>query len=264
MLRKMIRVDAVLIAVSIACCVCAAHAQLYVTDGLIGFWTLDAEDVKGDVAVDVSGNGNDGTIMGDPASTAGKVDEALDLDGDGDYVVLPDMGGAMQVSAEVWAWGRDNPQAHGLVSDTQWMDGTIHFKLRDGQISIRSPSQDSERLGPVVEPETWYHFAFTADADAGEMVVYMDGDVVLEEAYTDTNPIRLNEMKIGDEHVGRHFDGILDEVRIYDRVLTAEEVSHNLAVTSNAADATAVDPAGSLSVVWGHIKAAAHAATELE
>ena len=51
---------------------------------LVGWWRLD--DGSGTTAADSSGNGNDGTIQGDPQWVAGKVGGALEFDGDGDYV----------------------------------------------------------------------------------------------------------------------------------------------------------------------------------
>ena len=45
----------------------------YVTDGLIGFWTMDKADIQGDTVKDVSGNDNHGKIGGDPKSIDGKL-----------------------------------------------------------------------------------------------------------------------------------------------------------------------------------------------
>ena len=51
---------------------------------LVAHWKLD--DGSGTTAIDSSGNGNDGTFVGDPQWVAGKLGGALDFDGDGDYV----------------------------------------------------------------------------------------------------------------------------------------------------------------------------------
>jgi hypothetical protein len=51
---------------------------------LLGHWKLD--DGEGDIAVDSSGNENDGVLMGDPQWVAGMLEGALDFDGDGDYL----------------------------------------------------------------------------------------------------------------------------------------------------------------------------------
>jgi hypothetical protein len=54
---------------------------------LVGWWKLD--ETSGDIAYDSSGNGNDGTLQGDPQWVAGKLGGALEGDGTGDYVRVP-------------------------------------------------------------------------------------------------------------------------------------------------------------------------------
>ncbi|RKY00911.1 hypothetical protein DRP77_10640, partial [Candidatus Poribacteria bacterium] len=58
----------------------AGRAQI-VTDGLVGYWSLDKATIEGKTVKDVWG-GNDGTIVGDPKIVPGKVGEALEFDGD--------------------------------------------------------------------------------------------------------------------------------------------------------------------------------------
>jgi len=50
---------------------------------------LSFDESSGNVAHDTSGNGNDGTLNGDPQWVAGLISGALDFDGDGDYVEIP-------------------------------------------------------------------------------------------------------------------------------------------------------------------------------
>ena len=51
---------------------------------LVGWWKFD--ETSGTIAHDASGNGNDGALKGDPMWVDGKIDRAIQLDGDGDYV----------------------------------------------------------------------------------------------------------------------------------------------------------------------------------
>ena len=244
----------VLIVSAAVCCATVAVAQQIVTDGLVGYWTLDADTIDGNVVQDLSGNDYHGTAVGGPEPTDGKINGALLFDGDNDFVRLPDMGGASQVTIEVWAWAEGLGAMNGLVSDTQWANGTVHFKLRDSKFSLRNPSQGAEQLGPSIGADEWVHLAYTADPDEGELNGYVDGELEVESDYNDSSPVRLNELKIGDEYQGedRFFEGILDEVRIYDRILTDEEIERNYRAKSNS---LAVRPAGKLSVRWGEIKA---------
>ena len=54
---------------------------------LVAHWKLD--DGSGTVAIDSSGNGHDGTLMGDPQWVAGKSGGALEFNGSSDYVEVP-------------------------------------------------------------------------------------------------------------------------------------------------------------------------------
>ncbi|MFQ6044565.1 MAG: LamG-like jellyroll fold domain-containing protein, partial [Candidatus Poribacteria bacterium] len=58
-----------------------------VTDGLVSYWSLDKNTIKGDTVEDIWGE-NDGTIKGNPKEIGGKIGEALKFDGD-DSVDIP-------------------------------------------------------------------------------------------------------------------------------------------------------------------------------
>ena len=78
----------------------------------------------------------------------------------------------------------------------------------------------------ILETETWYHVALTWDS--GDYVVYVNGEVVAEGTYTGLSTIHPfawigndgNPVTEGTEAFG----GLLDEVRLYDRALGAEEI----------------------------------------
>lgn len=68
---------------------------------LVGYWSFD----KADRAADLSGNGNDGIIHGSPKVIEGKVGEALEFNGNGDYVEIPDAEGLSKLDAlSMSAW----------------------------------------------------------------------------------------------------------------------------------------------------------------
>ena len=57
----------------------------FVTEGLVSYWSFEAETIEGKTVRDVWGK-NDGTIVGDTKRKVGKVGSALEFDGDGDSV----------------------------------------------------------------------------------------------------------------------------------------------------------------------------------
>jgi hypothetical protein len=58
--------------------------------------------------------------------------------------------------------------------------------------------------------------------------------------------VHLGGRKVGEPH---NFDGIIDEVRIYNRALNEAEVKANM-----TSDGTAVNPTGKIAAKWGEIK----------
>jgi hypothetical protein len=64
-------------------------------------------------------------------------------------------------------------------------------------------------------------------------------------------PENMDERRIGSEHDGRFLDEMIDEVRIYDRVLDEDEVAQNFEVELRG---TAIEPGSKLATTWGRIK----------
>jgi len=254
MFNKTIITALVLTAIAtIVCYVYVAESQEYVTDGLIGFWTMDKEDIQGETVKDVSGQNNHGTIGGDPQIVNGQIEEALDFDGTDDFVAIPDLGNEPAVSVEIWARADEPfPNIRGLLSTfdpPQWKAGTVHFKFESNQIDILK--SDGGRIQVPAEPNVWYHVGYTSDTENDELRLYVDGELI-DTVAAGAEPNNLASLRIGSEHDGRYFPGILDEVRLYKRALTEEEMKQNFNVTNNSL--TPVQPAGKLAVTWGALK----------
>jgi len=205
---------------------------LGVPSPLVAHWTLD--DGEGTIAVDSSGYGLDGILMGDPQWAAGIIGGALDFDGVDDYVdcgtseALNNLSDAMTVSA--WVNIRSVTTTWmGIVmkGETAWRLGVngdttgIHWGFTGGDRGWQAANSVTEL--PLDE---WHHIAGTYDKSVGA-TVYVDG--VAETVNPDPDGVRTNEMPLllgeNPEALGRLFDGILDDVRIYDRALSAEEIS---------------------------------------
>ena len=82
-------IKTLILAVAVFLCVGGAKAQQIVTDGLVSYWTFDDGDIEGDTVKDVWGD-NDGTIVGNAQMVDGKIGKALEFDGVGSYVEVPD------------------------------------------------------------------------------------------------------------------------------------------------------------------------------
>jgi len=216
-----------------------------ITNGLVGFWSFNGPDMDGNTATDRSGQGNDGTITG-ATRTIGKVGQALSFNVNGDVVALlsptslDDIenqgGGGMSISA--WVYPRDfsvgSPIVNKLlVSSSGWW----HFGLavNAGQAILRFEKDFANvdldaftHYGDVVTNK-WQHVAMTWDgsSSAANIHLYVDG---VEQTWsrTDGDGIKNSDadinMYIGSDVYGNAAHGKVDEVRIYNRALTAQEI----------------------------------------
>lgn len=226
-----------------------AEAQQFVTDGLVAFWTLDSADIDGDTVKDISDNNNDATIIGTLNSVQGQVDEALEFDGEQNYVEIPALGAWEQVSIECWVLEAQFSNIQGIISTWQWAAGKVHFKFEGNQIQVHK-NDGVKIISDAVENE-WYHVIYTTDTTKDELKLYVNGELVAE-GTSGATPENMDERRIGSEHDGRFLIGMIDEVRIYNRVLSADEVEQNFGVTSN--ELTAIEPVGKVAISWGQIK----------
>ena len=98
---------------------------------IVGAWLFD--DNKGDTAKDASGNGNDGTIMGAPQWVNGKFGKALELNGVGDYMDLPQLPEQTDqpLSFTAWIkWGGSTATTRGVWGYTNTATINCHFEIQ--------------------------------------------------------------------------------------------------------------------------------------
>jgi len=211
---------------------------------ILELWKIEPDQVdcgtEGPVAhyafendtLDSSVNGLDGTIIGDPEFVDGVKGMALDFNGD-DYVdcgtndVLNNLSDAMTIST--WVNIRSVTTTWMVMvnkGETAWRLGVngdttaIHYGFTGGDRGWQQANTATE----LVLGE-WYHVAATYDTSVGAQV-YLDG--IMDASNPDPDGVATNEMPLllgeNPEATGRFFDGILDEVMIYDRALSAEEI----------------------------------------
>ncbi len=231
--------------------VSAADAQDFVTDGLVAMYTLNEADIDGKVVKDVFG-GNDAELVGNLKSVDGATDgsgEALEFEGKPDnYVEIPALGEFDHVTIECYALEGSFGPIQGIVSTWQWAPGKVHFKFEGNQIQVHK--NDGVKIRLAGENEVWYHIIYTSNTKDNELKLYVDGELV-DEGNSGTTPENMDERRIGSEHDGRYLTGMIDNVRIYDRILDEKEVMQNF---ESQSDQLPVEPAGKLSTTWGYLK----------
>ena len=211
--------------------------------GVAHYYSFDEQD-----ASDYFENGTDGELAGSPEFVEGKYGLALKLDGKS-YVKLPTAILAAPDSFSVSMWVNsqvdDNQQAR-LLSTGAWGENTpgiaigVHTnvseegKWADLIYGVGKEGGDAYfDWSYAVEYETlheaWAHVILICDAQEGLIKVYVNGEEKdrFEYAGYETLPdikyFALGGHLLGDV-LGEGFRGLLDEVSIYDRALTPEDV----------------------------------------
>ena len=242
----------------------AASAQM-VTEGLVGYWPLDEDTVAGKTAEDIWGE-NDGEFEGNPKMDTGKVGGALRFGGN-DAVNIPgtddlNFNGADEMTVMAWVNAENDEPVIGVVAGCC---GTIvaqrdvsGWALRfDG----RNPGLEMEFIvhsaaawvgdggfgAPKLAEGEWHHLAGVIDGDT--LLFYLDGEFLSETAFAGPIASTGSETEIGHAQDGG-FIGLIDEVAIYNRPLSADEVEQNF-----EAKGLAVDAVGKLATHWGQVKA---------
>ena len=249
---KAIRTIGILTALlTVFCYANTAGAQDFVTDGLVAVYTLNEADIDGKVVKDIFG-GNDAELVGNLKSVEGATDatgEALEFEGEAEsFVQIPELGEYEFVSIECYALEAQFSGIQGIVSTWMWEAGKVHFKFEGNQIQVHK--NDGVKITMNAETDTWYHIIYTSNTKDNELKLYVDGELVAE-GNAGTTPELMNERRIGSEHNGRYLIGMIDNVRIYDRILEEDEVKQNF---ESKSDQLPVEPAGKLSTTWGHLK----------
>ena len=235
-------------------------------DGLVLHLSFDESAIQGDTVKDHSEEGNDGTINGSAKTVAGKHGEALEFDGKSAFVEVPledsiafSTGDSLTV--QVWVKTDDEPPKNdGIVgnyrpgTDALWIlsvsgdnpatRGKMAFSVRDkgraNSAGITSPD--------FLNDDKWHVLAGVRDQKAKKVRFYVDGKLI-DEVDDNTKDINSGQSVWIGEHLNRFYKGLIDEVKVWNRPLTAEELKQSELQPSP------VDASEKLTTIWGAIKA---------
>ena len=211
----------------------------------IAHWKFDEN--SGTTAVD-SISTHAGTLENGPAwSTTGQIDGALDFDGVNDQVVVPHSVPLASFSAlTITAW--INNQASFLSSAYRIISKETSGQNDNFWLALSGPNLVLGIDGNFFIPSTsfvsnqWYHVAASFD-DAADMVrIYVDGVEVYAQSTSASLGANTAELYIGNNWENKTWDGLLDDVRLYNQALTAQEIA---ALHSSGADEGAPPPGSS-------------------
>ena len=200
--------------------------------GLIGYYPLD--EGSGSTASDLSGKGNHGTWAGAGTHYAtGKVGMAGNFDGD-DYVNLPNLlNGAQNFTVSFWfntnivdvMTGAFCSETAGTSWRLCYFYDSIRLRDNDGL------THDFDLFSSTMNNNRWYHVVMVHNAATLKTTNYVDGVSLGDVTTGSTMYSDAGSTKIGNtlDPVTYNYKGLVDEVRVYNRALTVDEVKaiHN-------------------------------------
>ena len=223
--------------------------------GLIGHWTFDGKNVVNGVALDSSGNGNNGNLVGIATSTfysTGRIGQGFDFDGTNDYVKADDnaslsITGSLTISA--WIKPVNATVMQSVVSKYDSAGNQRSYFMNISDTSIGCNAQElllavSSTLTPftgaskcsnaVLSSNKWTHAVAVYNASAQTVDLYIDGVNQTRAIGAGTIPSSIadssRDLSIGSSYSNsttpnaKPFNGGIDDVRIYNRALSAGEI----------------------------------------
>ena len=224
---------------------------------LVAWWKLD--EGQGTTAVDWSGHKNDGTLINGPKWVTGYDEDALELDGSDDYINFGNTSNlpAGNSARSMCGWAKTDTVAGGW----RWIaayglpgTGQAMFIGMNGDALYGGGYGDDVFINGFWEVDVWRHICLTYDGTTARL--YADGIEVAAEP-------KSWDLVLSRAHIGRQvndvaefWDGLIDDVRIYDRVLTPEEIQQamrgdtSLAWDPSPADGSIPDIHVATSLSW--------------
>ncbi len=205
-----------------------------IDEGLVVHYKFDESD--GIIAKDSSGSGNDGTLSQGARWTAGKVGGAVDLDGIDDYISLNNPLGsdARELTFSAWLYldQKNGTTLQSVISQEGSMGVVWLFRSERPGVENRFQSWLLSGNQSVSKAECpvgqWVHVTYVYSHKANESKIYINGVLDSIAPVHQGQRIYTGKLRIGahknPDAAREEWDGKVDDLRIYDRPLTAAEV----------------------------------------
>lgn len=213
----------------------------FLSDGLVGYWPMD-DNVSGNgqAIIDKSGNGNNGTTnygantTGMDCTVAGKFGSACDVDGTDDYIALGNIDEFKIEDKTISFWAKPeasitSTQSIFSSSTANWYAG---FANSDRMFVSYADGTDSQQTaGGVVSAVTtseWHHYTYTFSVSGNSVTIkyFIDGIYQEQDELTTGYSSMYGTSFVMGAFASSSlfYNGMFDEVRLYNRALTPAEV----------------------------------------
>jgi len=196
--------------------------------GAVAHWKFD--ETSGTTAMDSVG-GHNGTLTNGPNWDTGTIDGGLSFDGSNDYVNVPHDDTLSLTTFSISAWIRPTALSGWQIIVSKGNNSSWNYYLgtNGSEIAIGFNNSSSwtefQTSGAGLSTGQWYHLAGTFDDGTGEAKIYLNGSLVHTDTTTASPPTTSDAVMIGNSPASEYWPGMLDDVRIYDRVLGQAEIA---------------------------------------
>jgi len=194
------------------------------TKGLVGYWNFDGPNISGTRAKDSSGNNNHGTLTNGPTTTIGKLGQALSFDGSNDYVAIPNnssiqTNGVITIAA--WIYLTSTTAERIIVKGSEY-----EFDVSGGLLRLNQDNTVIMQSTAYSYINSWHHVVAVYSDSENYTMLCIDASCITEGSETTSIANTSNNVAIGSEPNGggNFLNGQIDDVRIYNRALSAAEI----------------------------------------
>jgi hypothetical protein len=206
----------------------SAEASATFQSDLVAYWKFD--EGTGTTAADSSGNGNTGTLVNGPQWVSGISGKALYFDGVAANVAVldsPSLNPSSAFTLSTWV----NPATTFTDFRSILVKNYAYYLYSSvgGYCSDGSPlggfsdtANETVCQSAPLPINIWTHLALTYDGSA--LTFYRNGIAVGAAIASGTLPSTTGALQIAASQFGEHFNGLIDEVRVYSRALSPTEI----------------------------------------
>jgi len=195
-------------------------ARADITTGLVGWWKFD--EGSGITTGDSSGSNNTGTLANGPTWTTGKIGGALSFDGVDDYVNLSTPASLTSLTYPITLSLWIKPSSLGGVNSVEIMNFRVDDPNTETKIVLYnsdlyiagSSHRDRVSVNGIISTTNWNHIVYTIDGSYTRKL-FINGVV---QSFGSPDYFSPSDISIGN---GK---SLIDEVRIYNRALSAAEI----------------------------------------
>lgn len=238
----------------IAMLVSSSYAKI-APEGVLGVWLFD--DITGGTIVkDSYKTGKDGTIKGNPKLVEGKFGKGLEFDGASDFVDVPvNLNSCKEVTEVIWTYTHKLPpgERYQIISNDIGSYGRC-IQIRPANYWIFHTEGQALTHAVVPTLNNWKHLAATWSTK--EVKFYINGELIAKGAgdspvYNDGATVNIGRNMSQKDY----YDGVLDEIALFNAVLTDEDIK-NIADNglARALGMAAISYPGKLASTWADVK----------